>query len=183
MDLEPTAEQAAVVDLFGALARRWSTPDEVRRHEALGFSPDLWDQLVGAGGPGMAVAEDRGGGGSGLLDFALAVEQLARFLAPAPLVEHAVAARLLTRATAELPPGVVEGTAIATLALRPAVDHVARLVPAGAVAHHVVALDGDALVLASSPPPGTAPPEPRVDAARGPRPRRRARDGDGPRVG
>jgi alkylation response protein AidB-like acyl-CoA dehydrogenase len=31
-------------------------------------------------------------------------------------------------------------------------------VPAGAVAHHVVALDGDALVLASAPPPGTALP-------------------------
>jgi alkylation response protein AidB-like acyl-CoA dehydrogenase len=130
----------------------------VRAHEALGFSADLWQQLVAAGAPGMAVAEAHGGGGSGLLELALAVEQLGRALAPAPLVEHAVTARLLTAVGAEVPAGVVEGTAIATLALRPTVDGGARLVPAGAVAHHVVALDGDRLVLASSEPPGTAVP-------------------------
>jgi alkylation response protein AidB-like acyl-CoA dehydrogenase len=158
VDLEPTEEQAAVVELFDALAGRWSTADAVRRHEALGFSPELWEQLVAAGAPGMAVAEDRGGGGSGLLELALGVEQLGRHLAPAPLVEHAVTARLLTRAGDELPPGVVEGTAVATIALRPAVDHLARLVPAGAIAHHVVALDGDTLVLVTTEPPGAAVP-------------------------
>src|SRR5690348_10848229 len=106
----------------------------------------------------MAVAEAHGGGGSGLLELSLAVGQLGRALAPAPLVEHAVTARLLTALGTAVPAGVVEGSAIASLALRPAVDGVARLVPAGAVAHHVVALDGDRLVLASSAPPRTAVP-------------------------
>jgi alkylation response protein AidB-like acyl-CoA dehydrogenase len=158
VDLEPTDEQAAVVELFGALAQRWSTPDAVRAHEALGFSPDLWEQLVAAGAPGMAVAEDRGGGGSGLLELALGIEQLGRRLAPAPLVEHAVASRLLTRAGGELPPGVVEGTALATVALRPAVAQMARLVPAGAVADHVVVLDGHELLVVTSAPPRAAVP-------------------------
>ena len=158
MDLGLSDEQAAVVELFGALAAKCSSPEIVRAHEALGFSPDLWAQLVAAGAPGMAVAAAHGGGGSGLLDLALAVEQLGRAVAPAPLVEHAVAARLLAAAGAPVPDGVVEGTSIATLALRPAAAGVARLVPAGAVAHHVVALDGDRLVLASGEPPGVAVP-------------------------
>jgi alkylation response protein AidB-like acyl-CoA dehydrogenase len=158
VDLGLSDEQAAVVELFGALGTKWSTPEIVRAHEELGFAPALWDQLVAAGAPGMAVAAEHGGGGSGLLELALGVEQLGRALAPAPLVEHAVAARLLTAVGAELPEGVVEGTAIATIALRPAGEGVARLVPAGAVAHHVVALDGDRLVLVSSDPPGAAVP-------------------------
>jgi len=152
VNLEATEEQAAVVELFASLAAKWSSPDEVRRHETLGFSAPLWGQLVAAGAPGMAIAEAHGGGGSGLLELALAVEQLGRWLAPAPLVEHAVAARLLARVADPLPDGIVDGTAIATIALRPAVDHVARLVPAGAVADHVLALDGDDLVLASAAP-------------------------------
>jgi alkylation response protein AidB-like acyl-CoA dehydrogenase len=158
VDLEPTEEQAAVVELFGALAAKWSTPEIVRAHEPLGFSPDLWQQLVAAGAPGMALAVEQGGGGSGLLELALAVEQLGAHLAPAPLVEHAVAARLLTAAGAELPDGVTDGTAIATIALRPPVAGVARLVPAGAVAHHVIVLDGDRLVRVTSDPPDAAVP-------------------------
>jgi alkylation response protein AidB-like acyl-CoA dehydrogenase len=158
VDLELTGEQAAVVELFAALAGKWSTSEVVRAHEDLGFAPLLWEQLVAAGAPGMAVAVEHGGGGSGLLEVALAVEQLGRALAPVPLVEHAVAARLLSALGTEVPAGVVEGTAIATLALRPAVDGVARLVPAGAVAHHVVGIDGDRLVLASSEPPRVAVP-------------------------
>jgi alkylation response protein AidB-like acyl-CoA dehydrogenase len=158
VDLEPTEEQAAVVELFGALGAKWSTPEIVRDHEPLGFAPDLWHQLVAAGAPGMALPVDQGGGGSGLLELALAVEQLGAHLAPVPLVEHAVAARLLTAAGTELPDGVADGTAIATIALRPAVAGTARLVPAGAVAHHVVALDADRLVLVTSDPPGAAVP-------------------------
>jgi len=158
VDLELTEEQAAVVELFGALGAKWSTPEIVRAHEPLGFSPDLWQQLVAAGAPGMALPVAHGGGGAGLLELALAVEQLGAHLAPAPLVEHAVAARLLTAAGAQLPDGVADGTAIATITLRPPIGGTARLVPAGAVAHHVVVLDGDRLLLVTSDPPGRAVP-------------------------
>ncbi len=60
-------------------------------------------------------------------------------------------ARLLARADA-LPPEVVDGARIATLALRPAPDGTARLVPAGAVATTVVAFDGEHLVVADGEP-------------------------------
>jgi alkylation response protein AidB-like acyl-CoA dehydrogenase len=151
MDLDPTDEQRAIIDVFGSLVERACPLDRLRDHEPLGFAPALWDQLVAVGAPGMAVPDTDGGAGADLLDLSLAAEALGRRLAPAPLVEHAVTARLLGRAGA-LPAEVVAGTRVATLALRPTRDHVAPLVPAGAVAQHVVALDGDDLVVVASPP-------------------------------
>jgi len=158
VDLELTDEQQSIVEVFGALADRWAPPVGLREHEALGFDPKVWEQLVATGAPGMALSEADGGGGATLLDLALAVEALGRRLTPAPLVEHAVAARLLARAGA-LTPEIAEGAAVATLALRPAVAGRARLVPAGAVADTVIALTGDDLVcVTGAAPPGTAVP-------------------------
>jgi len=157
VDLELTDEQQSIVEVFGALADRWAPPAGLREHEALGFDPKVWEQLVATGAPGMALAETDGGGGATLLDLALAVEALGRRLTPAPLVEHAVAARLLARVGA-LTPEIAEGATIATIALRPAIDGRARLVPAGAVAGSVVALDGDRLVCTSGSAPGVAVP-------------------------
>jgi alkylation response protein AidB-like acyl-CoA dehydrogenase len=151
VDLNPTDEQQSIIDVFGALVDRVSPVAQLREYEPLGFSPALWQQLVTTGAPGMGVPEADGGGGAGVLDLSLAIEALGRRLAPVPLIEHAVTARLLARAGA-LPGGVVDGESIATLALRPSHGRTARLVPAGAVAAHVVALDADDLVLVTSPP-------------------------------
>lgn len=151
MDLAPTDEQQSIVDVFGGLAERTVPLDRLRDHEPLGFAPELWAQLVAVGAPGMAIPEDAGGAGATLLDLALAVEALGHRLAPAPLVEHAVTARLLARADA-LPADVLEGACLATLALRPVHDGTARLVPAGAVATTVVAFDGSHLVAVDSEP-------------------------------
>jgi alkylation response protein AidB-like acyl-CoA dehydrogenase len=158
VDLELSDEQDALVDLFTSIAARFSTPEAVRAHESLGFAPDLWQHLVAAGAPGLAVPERVGGAGGSMLDLALVLEVLGRHLAPVPLVEHAVAARLLTRAASGLPDGVADGTTIATLALRPAVNGTARLVPAGAVADLVLTLQGDDLLLVTEGPPGAAVP-------------------------
>jgi alkylation response protein AidB-like acyl-CoA dehydrogenase len=157
VDLELTDEQQSIVEVFGALADRWAPPAGLREHEALGFDPKVWEQLVATGAPGMALPEADGGGGATLLELALAVEALGRRLTPAPLVEHAVAARLLARAGA-ITPEIAEGAAVATVALRPAVDGRARLVPAGAVADTVVALAGDDLVRVDAAPSGIAVP-------------------------
>jgi alkylation response protein AidB-like acyl-CoA dehydrogenase len=157
VDLELSEEQHAIADLFAAIAEGGSSSAGVREPEALGFSPTLWRLLSDAGAPGMALGEDVGGGGAGLLELALVVEALGRRVAPAPLVEHTVAARLLADLGA-LPRDVVDGTAVATLALRPLLDGTARLVPAGAVAAVVVALHGDDLVLVEGSPPGAAVP-------------------------
>ena len=151
MDLDPTDEQQSIVDVFGDLAERTVPLDRLRDHEPVGFAPELWERLVGVGAPGMAVPEAAGGGGATLLDLALAVEALGRRLAPAPLIEHAVTARLLARVGA-LSPEIIEGSRITTLALRPVRGQVARLVPAGAVASTVVAFDGRDLVVHDGEP-------------------------------
>ena len=151
MDLDPTDEQQSIVDVFGGLAERTVPLDRLRDHEPVGFAPELWEQLVAVGAPGMAVPEPAGGAGATLLDLALAVEALGRRLAPAPLIEHAVAARLLARVDA-LAPDVLDGARVATLALRPARDRTARLVPAGAVATTVVGFDGADLVVLDGEP-------------------------------
>lgn len=151
MDLDPTAEQQSIIDVFGGLVERSAPLDRLREHEPVGFSAALWEQLVAVGAPAMAVPEGEGGAGATLLDLALAVEALGRRLAPAPLIEHAVAARLLARCDA-MTPAVLDGAHLATVALRPARAGVARLVPAGAVAQVVVARRGDDLVVISSAP-------------------------------
>jgi alkylation response protein AidB-like acyl-CoA dehydrogenase len=156
VDLDPTDEQQSIIDVFGGLAERTVPLDRVREHEPLGFAPELWEQLVAVGAPGMAVAERAGGAGATLLDLALAVEALGRRLAPAPLIEHAVAARLLARVDA-LPTEVVDGGRIATIALRPLRDRTARLVPAGAVATTVVGFDRDDLVVIEGEPGAHVP--------------------------
>ncbi len=142
----------------------------VRSAEPLGFSPALWTALAGIGAPGIAVPSQFGGGDFGFFAASLAAEALGRSLAPVPFVEHVVATRLLTRLAQEstgsgasavddsaLGP-LVSGDAIATLALRPTERGVARLVPAGAIADVVIALDGDVLVRIDAPPPGHAIP-------------------------
>ena len=157
MDLEPSDEQSALVDVFESIAGRSSTIAVVRATESTGFAPELWSQLVGAGAPAIAVPELAGGNGGGLLDVALGIEVLGRHVAPAPLVEHTVAARLLATLGAA-PADVVAGTTVATIALRPASDGVATLVPAGAVAGLIVALDDDDLVATTGAAPGEAVP-------------------------
>jgi len=90
VDLELNEEQQAIVDLFTSIAQRGASSEQVRAHEPLGFSAELWRLLADAGAPGMALSEAAGGGGAGLLEVALVIEALGRRVAPAPLVEPEV---------------------------------------------------------------------------------------------
>ena len=159
-------DQQAVAEAFGDLFAREATPEAVRAAEAgCGFDPDLWRKLVAAGAPGMAVDVAGGGSGASLVDLAVVVHEWGRRIAPVPLVEHAVCARLLapaaggTHARRDLAASVISGELIATLALGPVEpDGTSRLVPAGAVADVVVARRGDDIVVARGQPPGMARP-------------------------
>ena len=158
-------DQQAVGEAFGELFARESTAEAVRAAAAgCGFDRKLWDKLALAGAPGMAVPAADGGGGASLVDLAVVAYEWGRRIAPVPLVEHAVTARLLCSgagrgAPRELREAVVSGDLVATLALRPAAaGGAARLVPAGAVADVVAGLrDGD-LVLGRGEPSGEARP-------------------------
>jgi alkylation response protein AidB-like acyl-CoA dehydrogenase len=159
MDLSLSEEQEAIEELFGSLLTNECPSSVVRESEPLGFAPKLWEQFVATDATGMFLPEASGGGDASLLDAALVAEHIGRALAPVPFIEHVVAGRLLARAASDAPElaPIIAGDQIASLALQPAREGSARLVPAGAIASCVLALDGDALVLARSEPPGVAP--------------------------
>lgn len=151
MDLSLTAEQEALVSSFADLLAEHASTEQVRAAEPSGFDPDLWEALARVGTVPMAVSEAAGGWGAGLLDLALVAEQVGAALAPAPVIEAQVAARLLADtgtgpARAALAPALA-GERLVTLAVRPAAGASAPLVPAGAVADDAVVLHGDRLVL------------------------------------
>jgi len=139
-DLELSPDQQAIDELFTTFFAKESPPSVARAAEPRGFDAVLWDKLGAMGAPTMAVD------GATLADLVVMAEALGRAIAPVPLLEHLVATRVVPD---------VEG--IATVALRPAVDGVWSLVPAGAIADVVVGVDGDELVAVRSTPPGDGP--------------------------
>lgn len=162
VDLELTEDQKTVRDAFARFFADRCPIAVVRDAEPLGHAPALWARLRETGAPGMGVPDKLGGGGATAVDLVLLMTEAGKALAPVPLAEHIAATRTLARtpsgAAATWFGEAVEGDVIAVAAPRPAVDGVARLVPGGAVADIVVALDGDELVAVRSDAPMTAPP-------------------------
>ena len=147
MDLRLTDEQQQLTSALAALYGKHASPERVRAAEPGGFDKTLWEQLLELGVVRMAVAENAGGWGASPLDLALAAEQQGRAVAPAPVIEAQVAARLLARLDADELGGVLDGARLATVALHRAIDGRATVVPAAAVADDAVVLDGDDLRL------------------------------------
>ena len=148
--------QEAVREAFAQLCRREVNSERVRAAEPLGFDPHLWALLAETGAPGIGVPEEYGGGG-GLVESALVCAELGQRLAPVPLAEAAATARLLVRCGSDLAAPAAAGSVLATTGFAPAREGLVSLVPAGAVADAVVALDGDALVLIRNLPAPTPP--------------------------
>lgn len=150
-------DELAIDEVFGGFFTSECGPEVVRESVPLGFSPGLWQKLAQTGAPSMAAPETLDGGGADLSALALVVQHLGRTLAPVPLIEHAVATRLLaaTNPDFEHLPALIEGTKIATLALHP--DNVDQLVAAGAVADVVVSLRNETLQVHTGNAPMAAP--------------------------
>ncbi len=151
MDLELTTEQRQLVETFAALYRRHAAPVHVRAAEPLGFDKALWRRVHETGVVAMAVGEPAGGWGASPLDLALVAEQQGRFIAPVPAIEAQVAARLLARLGDERSLGALDtalrGDRLVTIALHPARNGRAGLVPAAAVADDAIVFDHDQLLL------------------------------------
>jgi alkylation response protein AidB-like acyl-CoA dehydrogenase len=148
VDLDFTGEQRALRETLREFFQKESPAAVVRAAEPLGFDASLWRKVAGLGLAAIAVPADRGGGGCGLLELAIAAELLGQSLAPVPLIEAATASTLLAAHAGQQVLGpVVAGELLATVALHPPAGGVARLVPAGAVADLVVVLRGEELLL------------------------------------
>ncbi|MBL7518121.1 acyl-CoA dehydrogenase family protein, partial [Frankia sp. CNm7] len=120
MDLSLDEVSRATRELALAVLARNPGLSAARSAEPLGHDPALWAALCAAGLPGLAVAEEHGGGGTGLHAPVVAAVELGRVLAPVPFAEHVAAARLLAAVAPEHPdlPAVVAGELVATLAPR-----------------------------------------------------------------
>ncbi len=154
-----TEDEEAVREVFDGFFANESPIEVVRAAEPGGHDPELWSKLAATGAPGMAVPAAAGGGDASLRDLAVVVESWGAHIAPVPLVDHAVAARVLhtVGAPSDLLDPVVAGEDIATVALRDPTGGIARLVPAGAVADIVLARNADGIVASRSAAPGSGP--------------------------
>jgi alkylation response protein AidB-like acyl-CoA dehydrogenase len=161
MNLDLSEESGAVRDAFERFFAAESTPARVRAAEPVGFDPQLWRQLVELEAPFMRLSAEAGGGGMGLFDAALVMEQAGRRLAPAPLAEAITALRILGEVGGERARGWIEdvrgGGAVVTLALHEATPGRPQLVPGGAAATAVLAFDGRELAIEIPDAPLEAP--------------------------
>jgi alkylation response protein AidB-like acyl-CoA dehydrogenase len=150
MDLDPTAEQQQLIEAFSVFYAKESPIDLVRSAEPSGHDAGLWTRLRAMGALDMAVDEASGGWGASLLDLGLVAEVHGRHLAPAPLIESQLAARMLARsdgpASADALDRACSDGRLTTLALHPPKGDNLSLVPAGAVANEVVFFDGERLL-------------------------------------
>lgn len=92
MDFDFTADQHELAALTRRIASDKVTPDLLRDVEAGPdrFDKDLWQALADAGILGISLPEDVGGGGFGLIEQCLVLEELGRRVAPVPVLASIV---------------------------------------------------------------------------------------------
>ncbi len=123
---------------------RW---ERVREHAEAHRSDDaLWQELCELGWPGIAVAEEYGGQGLGVVALSVLCEELGRVVAPVPFLPTVMAAALIEQAGSEEQrrrwlPGLAGGETVGAVGV--AHNGVAELVVGGAEAAVVVLLEGE----------------------------------------
>lgn len=76
-----------------------STPEKQRKAAEAGeYDPLVWGELVELGWPGVAVAEERGGGGLGFVELAGLIEESGYALLNAPFLSSAMCATAIAEA-------------------------------------------------------------------------------------
>ncbi|BBZ78038.1 isovaleryl-CoA dehydrogenase [Mycolicibacterium anyangense] len=146
MDLSLNDDEVMLQRSLEAFFSSESGPDCVRAAEPVGFDDGLWRRVVHLGTPMMAMPEAVGGGSASTMASVIAVQEAGRRLAPIPLAEAIAANSVLARSgPAELAAAAGHG-ALGTLAIRPPLNGVYRLVPAGAVADVVIVIFNDELI-------------------------------------
>jgi alkylation response protein AidB-like acyl-CoA dehydrogenase len=167
-DFSLSDEQVSLRDRFSAFFTEECPSSVVRAAEPLGFDSALWQKAAERGLPSLRLPEDEGGAGASAVDLTLVAEEAGRVAAPIPFAETPITVPLLALcaddgARSRLD-AALNGSYISTLALRALSDASPQLVPAGAIAHGIVALDADELALYEPQTPlphvhnlGTAP--------------------------
>lgn len=96
MQLQPSEDQRLVRDSFAAFFRKELPSARIREAEQTGgVDTALWQSLIALGAPLMRAPADKGGSEAGLLEAVFMAAEYGRYLAPVPLLEVVVAARVL----------------------------------------------------------------------------------------
>ncbi|MET0270360.1 MAG: acyl-CoA dehydrogenase, partial [Sphingomonas sp.] len=161
MKLQLPDDSLPVQDMFERFFATESTTARVRAAEPVGFDKALWSELVQLEAPFMRLSADAGGGGMGLFDACLVMEQAGRRLAAAPIAESLVALRILGELGGETAHAWIDKVrseeAVLTLALHPAQPGVTQIVPGGAAAAGVLTFDGQEIAIEVPSAPLDAP--------------------------
>jgi alkylation response protein AidB-like acyl-CoA dehydrogenase len=120
MDFELSDDQQALRDAARSLLDGRSAPGQVRKAMAAEapYDEELWAAMVEQGWPGIAVPEDDGGVGLGVVELAVLLEQTGAHTAPAPFLQQALAVDAIARSGGEVS-ALIAGERLATVAFTP----------------------------------------------------------------
>ncbi len=150
MDFDLTEDQKEIKHVARELLAARSPLARVRAAaEGGGYDQALFEEMIGLGWPGIAVAEEHGGQGLGAVELAVLLEELGYACAATPFLSTALAAAIIQATGSEEQrsrwlPGLVAGELSAGLGT-------AELALDGAGADVVVLLEGDEARLVGAP--------------------------------
>lgn len=148
MDFSPTPEMVDASTLAAQIFGDYGTPENLRKIDLQGdrFDADLWSALGEAGLLGLAIPEEHGGAGLGILEIGAVLTEQGRTLGAVPLAAHAAASLALAEFGGDraLLAQAATGEAILTVAATlDRVDGAWVAVPAATRAAAFVVLDED----------------------------------------
>jgi alkylation response protein AidB-like acyl-CoA dehydrogenase len=117
MHFDLNDEQREIKDTARNLLAERSKPANVREQaEARAYDDDLWKGLCELGWAGIAIPEEHGGQGLGMVELATLCEELGYACAPVPFLSNAIAGLLVTEAGTDEQrsrwlPGIASGEA------------------------------------------------------------------------
>ena len=97
MDFTFTPEQDEAAELAARILKDRATNERMKEVEAGGdrHDPELWKDLADAGLLSLAVPEEYGGAGLGLVELCRVLVEVGRTVAPVPLATHGACARAI----------------------------------------------------------------------------------------
>ena len=145
LDYSLSEDHLAIQEAYKQFFKTHCPIETVRAAQESGFDKSLWERLCAMGATTMALPESAGGDGATLVDLTLVAEEIGRFLAPVPWIDHVVAARLLARLGAP-DADVVSGKQLAAIDPQHENATGVRLIPTGSIADQILVRDGDDVV-------------------------------------
>jgi alkylation response protein AidB-like acyl-CoA dehydrogenase len=145
MDFGLSDDQREIQRTARELLSERARPERVREHaEAHLLDDGLWRELCELGWPGIAISEEYGGQGLGLVELSVLCEELGRTVAPVPLLPTVLAACVIQQAGSEEQrerwlPGLASGEQVGALGTMR--DGVAELVVGAPRAQVLVLLE------------------------------------------